>query len=183
MDAVTMTAGVGQGATLPPGAPGTNGGTTLHVQAGAGWWAGWIGSAAASRPDREGIALILPPGGAGCVIAAGGPPGSDPWTELSALAGSGGLVWLDPSARQWHLLAPQDGGALILSRSRLPPRWPLSSSARQRSGAAKPGDLLVLWNGAGEPELEPGRDGTWALARLIGGGFAARGAVVLAVLD
>lgn len=121
-----------------------------HELRGPGWWASCLGRPPAlPRLVPEGI-LVLPAAGREHPALAGDGPIAERFARTARELGDGGLVWLDPGERRWHLQAPRPGGVLVLSPDRLPSRWRLPADRRQHACRACASDLVLAWSG-GEP--------------------------------
>jgi hypothetical protein len=109
------------------------------------------------------------------------PPSPEPRAEdaeteraLHAVLGAAGaLVQLDPSARQWRFLLPDDGSLLrVFSHQRLPRAWDAGRALAKCHGrffrlAAAPGDVVCLTTAA-----SPALDSALERSALDGGGPA-----------
>jgi hypothetical protein len=127
------------------------------------WFAVFMGAAAQQRRAmswrvraRDGLSCALSDSaldaGAEQALAASREPGAgDPERGWRAALGKGGaLVHLDPSARAWSFLLPDDGCVLrVFSHQRLPRAWDAGRALAKSKGGffrltAAPGDVICL---------------------------------------
>jgi hypothetical protein len=152
------------------------------------WFAVFMGEATAQRRAlswqiraRQGLSWALSESALDAGEAQAWPPTPEPSAEdaetergLRAVLGDdGALVQLDPSARQWRFLLPDDGSLLrVFSHQRLPRAWDAGRALAKCSSrffrlAASPGDVVCLMTAA-----SPTLDSMLERSALEGGGPA-----------